>query len=848
MVCKSCGSEFNIENFDMCPYCLTPVVMESVKTEFDSAFGATCNENNMYEGDSEIELATTEKAEVEEDYIVTADDLFEDDDARNTLEEIPIDELGLSARAVNSFRRAKINTLNELVGFLTDNSVSDLRNVGAKTVKETEELIEKVRSGELAVLRMNSDKDTQIVERTIFENISIDVDYLSIDALIEIGLTNKAVSNLRKHKIKCCGELRRLSRKELIDVLGYRFVDRLPDVATLLKKDIVSLLEYVLKQNSDSREFEVYLRRSQGETLEEIAKNPSKNAPQITRERVRQMEKTYAETVKPFIRELLHILKGGNIFIPVQDLLEVFDDDEYDQVILYACKGFEEFEFLDFADVFVEKQESGSVEQKIFDIIKDIVGEGIDLEEIKETINDILSENQFDYINLDSIINLLNKNKYHMFGTFAVKGRSHYAPVCLYVIKKYFPGGIKLSQNITEHTEDLLKLRGIIEENYPGVTLPSSDRALSSTLVRNGLILRGRGSYILQDQIVVDEGLIEEIKKYIDSKDNDKIFYNEIFAEYEGTLNALCGIDNYNFLHGVLSMIYPNAYEYERDYLLKNGISDATAEGISDRIYNYICEMGRPVSKSELVNRFKGFSNVMITMPFVNDSRLMQWEHNMFSCLGILNIDEDDLVELKKIIYELFESNKGYASDGLLYDELMSRRPQFIKNNQIKSEMNLHYVVAKILENEMDFKRPHIGKKGVINLTSTKEVALYLLGNPEQFTFGQYSDMVEHMKWSRVTASAVLSDIERDYYRISVDNYIKKETLVISSEIKSLLEKKIEERMSGGILSLINFETDDFKDFDYLWNEFLVESIIKKCCYCYEVVHPIIKVHIPLQR
>ena len=25
MICKVCGSEFNIENFDVCPYCLTPV-------------------------------------------------------------------------------------------------------------------------------------------------------------------------------------------------------------------------------------------------------------------------------------------------------------------------------------------------------------------------------------------------------------------------------------------------------------------------------------------------------------------------------------------------------------------------------------------------------------------------------------------------------------------------------------------------------------------------------------------------------------------------------------------------------------------------------------------------------
>ena len=28
MICKVCGSEFNVENFDICPYCMTPIAIE----------------------------------------------------------------------------------------------------------------------------------------------------------------------------------------------------------------------------------------------------------------------------------------------------------------------------------------------------------------------------------------------------------------------------------------------------------------------------------------------------------------------------------------------------------------------------------------------------------------------------------------------------------------------------------------------------------------------------------------------------------------------------------------------------------------------------------------------------
>ena len=30
MICKVCGSEFSIENFDLCPYCMTPIEQENV--------------------------------------------------------------------------------------------------------------------------------------------------------------------------------------------------------------------------------------------------------------------------------------------------------------------------------------------------------------------------------------------------------------------------------------------------------------------------------------------------------------------------------------------------------------------------------------------------------------------------------------------------------------------------------------------------------------------------------------------------------------------------------------------------------------------------------------------------
>lgn len=840
MICKVCGSEFNIENFGICPYCLTPVVLETENLpEIDEVTEVKEVVDENIDGVEEFveSIATDISDALDDDYVVTEEDLIEE----HIEEEVLIDELGLSVRAVNAFRRAKIYTLNELVEFLTVNSVMDLRNIGAKTVKETEELIEKLRAGELEIVRSKSEAEI-IPEGPIFENISSDLDYLSIDALIELGLSKKIVSNFLQNNIKCCEGLRSLSRKDLSNMIGSRYIDRLTEVALLLEKDIISLLDYALEKSRNGREYNAFLRRAKGETLQEIADHPDREDDGvITRERVRQIERGYARSIMPFVRELFYILKGGKSYVTVQDIIDIYEDDEYDQILLYACKSFEEFEYLDFAELFVEKENGKTAEQSLLKIITEIVSDGADLYESREIIEEVLAEEGFDFIDIEMVVSLLKKYNYTIYGSFAVKGRSNYSTVCMYLIRKMFPNGIKLSQSESEKSEDLIRLRQIIDERYQGLTIPSSDRALSSTLVRSGLILCGRGTYISQEYVSIDESLLQEIKSYIDSKETNRVFYNEIYSDFEGVLNVLCGVDNYNYLHGVLAMRYPDSYEYGRDYLLKNGVVEEDADSIADRIYNYICSIGRPVSKAELVQAFRGFSNVMLIMPFVNDDRLMQWDYNYYACTGILDIEDKDISDLEDAIQEIFEENFCYASDGLLYEKILENRPDFLQRNNINSEMNLHYIVSKLFSSTMDFRRPHIGRKNVIDISSTKSVILYLLGNPDYFTYDQYLDICDKMKWSRVTISAVLYDIEEDYARVSIDGYIKKELFSIPEDMVIDVKRCIIEESEEGIISLMNLEMDEFPEWEHEWNEYVMETVVKRYYSDLIVVQPSIK-------
>lgn len=755
------------------------------------------------------------------------------------VEEISIDELGLSVRAHNAFRKANIYTLNELLEFLTTNNISDLKNVGSKTVKEIETLLENLRIGGIHLNRIKNER-SETSEVPIFENISTDLNKLSIDALVELGLSNKLVSKFLKNGINDCGSMRSLSRKELSNIVGEKYLDKLREVATLLEKDIISLLDYVLEKHRKSREYNVFLRRAKGETLQGIAENPGREEDEvITRERVRQIERNYARSVTPFVRELFSILKGENGYLSIQDILDIYTDNEYGQILLAICNSFEEFEYLDFAELFVERANDSSVEQTILNFVLEIIGEGADLFEIREIIEGVLAEHKFDYISIEDIINLLKKQGYTIYGTFAVKRKSNYSIICMSLIKMLFPNGIKLSQSESEQSEDLRQLRQVVREKYEGIVLPPSDRTISSALTRNGLILRGRGTYISQEYVSIDESLLLEIKSYIDSKEANKIFYTEIFSKFEETLTVNCGIDNYNYLHGVLLMRFPDSYEYGRDYLLKNGISNVEADSISDRIYKYICNVGRPVSKEELAKEFKGFSNIMLIMPFINDERLMQWKYNFYTCSGILNITEIDIADLEGTILEMFEENSGYVSEDLLYERVQEKMPDFILKNKIKSAINLFYIVSKLFSATMDFRRPHIVRKNIGMIITTKNVILHLLDNPDSFTYEQCIEICDKMKWSRITFGAALYDVEDDYARISINGYLRKEQFSLPENIVNSIKGYIIDANNEGFLPLMSLEMDKLPKWENEWNEFVIETIIKKYYPDLLIIHPV---------
>ena len=237
--------------------------------------------------------------------------------------------------------------------------------------------------------------------------------------------------------------------------------------------------------------------------------------------------------------------------------------------------------------------------------------------------------------------------------------------------------------------------------------------------------------------------------------------------------------------------------------------------------------VGKAVHKNEIKENFSGFSDIMILMSFTNDKRLIQWNYNYYTSIDLFDITKEDKDNIGKVLETIISEHNGYASSSLLFNLLKLEYPSFIIKNKLESDMNLYYIVSSLFSDKYDFKRPHIVVKNKFKRISTKDLALHFLHYPKKLSYTEFLKMSEKMSWSNVTSTNVFSEIEKDYIRISRDEYISKDAFTLQREHLDNIHKLVVNNFKNDIFSLLNY--DDFSEYPnigYEWNEFILGSII----------------------
>ena len=727
--------------------------------------------------------------------------------------------------------------ISDLVGFDCNELIQE-RGFGASKINAVQRKIkelmaendaaEEMVSGETAASSEESTAAASVKKTSIDEldNMSESNYVLSVAVLYYFGFRH--FTDLLNADIHTLFELKNTPCGSLLKLLGSQDYPLLLSAAAQLSEPFSELVSVILDTFSADRVYNAFLLRANGDSLQVIADQLN-----LTRERVRQI----CEKAKRRLMPLADALKtwlfhnSGKDFFFEEQLSSILGDDDYCTVVKYLLRDDETVLCLDFANLFVLKDNYPEIEDDLMKISERIVGDGVNLFEKIDDIELELTGAGYSFLTADHFLDFLIDRGFEFYGDFVVRSKQSYAVLCASVVAEEFEDGIRFED------EDINKLRELTEKKYGKLSIPENNRSFM-TRVSASLVQRDRSVYISPQNVYLDSDVLNQIKDFIDQSPLQELYYKEIYAEHEGLLLMTSNIDNAGFLHGVLCYYYPDEYEYTRDYLRKK--ESGTTLSLEDRVLQAVKEYGKPIRKDALLALFPGMAESVLLNIVLNSTRLIQWEYNYYYCVDNLNVSNEEVEIIDAIVKHIVDLHDGYCSEEMLWDESKEKLKDMLIHNGAGNSQNLFYIASAFLNNRYDFRRPHITKIGRFKSLNVQDIALDLLGYPEQLKMSDYFKLAEDLKWSNVTSGMVFSEIERNYVRISQDDYVERGLFILQpNDLMYFKSCMPEDTDHTWFISLQIFSySDDELPNGYKVNEFLAASVFEAYPMGWHIVRP----------
>ncbi|MBP3476988.1 MAG: hypothetical protein J6K48_11850 [Lachnospiraceae bacterium] len=130
------------------------------------------------------------------------------------MEVIPIEKLAMSTRANHVLHRMAIETVDELMA-TPITIIAEQRNVGAKTVAEIEDTLDKLNTGEICLAELETENMDSSAEVSFSENQLLE---LSRHSIAELGLSVRAYNVLMRAECMTLDKVAILSEEDLADL------------------------------------------------------------------------------------------------------------------------------------------------------------------------------------------------------------------------------------------------------------------------------------------------------------------------------------------------------------------------------------------------------------------------------------------------------------------------------------------------------------------------------------------------------------------------------------------------------------------------------------------------------
>lgn len=724
-----------------------------------------------------------------------------------------LQDTSLSVRAKNVLIRAGYNKVGDILE-LTESELWSLPRIGGNTVEE-------ILLYSVTLKQKLADEATEDSEQNYesikypYISISAECEQVPVPVLAYFGMQPSLIRKLQGQGINKLGQLKSMDYLQIQTAMSSEWNKLLHFTLGEFSKGAIHAVKIFLDNISAEEDLSFIVERSRGATLQELG-----NKYGATREGIRQKIEKPLKFIKPMAVCLVKaLMKEMQVkFLTLQDVYDVYDNDDYDAIISYALRESEDIETIEALDLFFIKGEV-SYNNLLQNAIQEYVGEGINWHRNINQLIEILQEKNLSFVEIDDAWRYMLSMGYKVYGEYVAPRAVSYGTLLAIIIEEEFSDGIAFSDVAAV---DRLRRRAF--ERFGNLNLPEEDKALIAR-VADLLVICDRGKRIAPNRVDIEISTLETIKEYIDQSPNNIIYYQALFNQFEGLLTMTSSISNYHYLHGVLRYYYRTEYTFGRDSLQKE--AGNISGSLAKRIYDYIVEKGQAVSRKELKEHLKITSDVMIFNTINSNKDIFQWEFNYYNCLGNIKItpSEEDL--LHEIIAELFAKNLNYCSAKMVYEYCDQLMPEMIERNIIKNHTNLFYIVATLMGEKYKCRYPHILPLDS-RVSTTEDIALMFINNAEVLKWDEFSAFIDRLGWGQSTANIIFTSIvNADYYRISRREYLRKDKLILKESqicsIKEVLDSHLDGKPFIGSWE-INYHL--LPDIGHEWTPHLLDTVV----------------------
>jgi hypothetical protein len=211
--------------------------------------------------------------------------------------------------------------------------------------------------------------------------------------------------------------------------------------------------------------------------------------------------------------------------------------------------------------------------------------------------------------------------------------------------------------------------------------------------------------------------------------------------------------------------------------------------------------------------------------------------------MGNIRRNEDAEQTLKTTLESLLRENQGYCSEAMLYAATKDKLQGYFDENKVCNAQNLFYLTYMLFDGDFSFRRPHIASVGRFKALNVKDILVDLLGSPDKLYYDGFMELTTKLMIPVVTAGMVFTEIEKEYIRVSQDEYLKKSCLSFDTSDIEIIKGLVESyAVDEWYLPLQKFaECEERLPNRLEINEFVMESLANELNLGWHVVQPQIK-------